>query len=525
MSYNSPKDEKSFAGLETSAHGVVHTVHVQEKLIDEAAHFSLGREIDPNEALRVRKKIDRHILPMMCVLYWIQFMDKTTLGSSAILGIRTDTHLNANEYNWLGTVFYISYLIFEYPQNMALQRFPVGKWMSLNIFIWSIALASQAACKDFAGLFVLRFIMGMYEGSITAGFLIVTSMFYTRREQRQRVGYWFLMNGTAQIITGFLSFGVLHIKNSRLHPWQWFMIITGIMTLFLAISFWLLFPDSPTTAWFLTHEERKIAVERIKVNQTGIGNKKFKMEQVIECMKEPKTWLFALFSCLDNIPNSLTNQRQIIINSFGFTTLQTTLLGCVDGSIEIFTILAGVFLVSKFKNAIAWVGILFFMPSIVGTILETSLPGNDKIGLLLSYWTTGVCTTGFVLSLSWVNAVTAGHTKRITMNAIMLSAYCIGNIVGPQMWQARFAPRNRVPWIVIAVCYTICPFLLWWIRIILSNENKRRDAEAESRSVDSESKDVYVEETLNDGTVVEVKVDKAFLDLTDIQNRDFRYVL
>ena len=29
----------------------------------------------------------------------------------------------------LGTIFYVSYLLFEYPQNLALQRFPVGKWM------------------------------------------------------------------------------------------------------------------------------------------------------------------------------------------------------------------------------------------------------------------------------------------------------------------------------------------------------------------------------------------------------------
>lgn len=30
----------------------------------------------------------------------------------------------------------------------------------------------------------------MCEGSITAGFMIVTSMFYTRKEQTLRVGYW-----------------------------------------------------------------------------------------------------------------------------------------------------------------------------------------------------------------------------------------------------------------------------------------------------------------------------------------------
>ena len=54
-------------------------------------------------------------------------------------------------------------------------------------------------------------------------------------------------------------------------------------------------------------------------------------------MLDPKTWLFALFSAVDNIPNSLTNQRQIIVSSFGFSNLQTTLLGCVDGFIEIVT--------------------------------------------------------------------------------------------------------------------------------------------------------------------------------------------
>jgi hypothetical protein len=64
--------------------------------------------------------------------------------------------------------------------------------------------------------------------------------------------------------------------------------------------------------------------------------------RMIEALTDPKTWLFALFSALDNIPNSLTNQRQIIVSGFGFSVLQTTLLGCVDGMVEILTIFTGV---------------------------------------------------------------------------------------------------------------------------------------------------------------------------------------
>jgi hypothetical protein len=73
------------------------------------------------------------------------FADKTTLGQSAVLGLqcafylssqsilkfqhRKGAHLTQNQFNWLGTIFYLSYLVFIYPQSLALQRFPVAKWM------------------------------------------------------------------------------------------------------------------------------------------------------------------------------------------------------------------------------------------------------------------------------------------------------------------------------------------------------------------------------------------------------------
>ncbi|KAI0944706.1 hypothetical protein AcW1_002354 [Taiwanofungus camphoratus] len=500
----------------------VHVAVVTEQ-VDTGAQLVAGTEmeVDPKEALRIRRKIDRHLMPLMCILYWIQFMDKTTLGSAAILGIKKATHLTTSQYNWLGTIFYLSYLVFEYPQNLALQRFPVGKWMSANIFVWGVALCCHAACKNFGGLFACRFFLGMCEGSITAGFMIVTSMFYTRAEQTLRVGYWFLMNGTAQIVIGFISFGVLHAKSGRFQPWQWLVIITGLLTLITAVAFWLMFPDSPTTAWFLTPEERVTAVQRIKANQTGVENKRFKKEQFYEALRDPKTWLFALFSAFDNVPNSLTNQQQIIMSSFGFTDLQTTLLGIVSGFVEIATIFTGVQIASRLKNARAWVGFFYYFPTILGILLVNLLPWHDKVGLLFGQWMTGISVTAFVLALSWLTNVTAGHTKKVTVNAIMLIAYCVGNAAGPFMWQSKYVPRNHIPWAIIGICYACCMFLLLVIRFILARENKRRDAEPPDTTYD----DVYIEVVLPDGKRVERKVEKEYLDLTDIQNRDFRYVL
>ena len=116
-------------------------------------------------------------------------------------------------------------------------------------------------------------------------------------------------------------------------------------------------------------------------------------DRFYEALADPKTWLFALFSCLDNIPNSLTNQRQIIVASFGFTNLQTTLLGCVDGIIEIVTIFTGVKLAARLPNSIAYVGAIYFIPNLLGVLLLNFLPWENKVGLLFSQWLTGELDT------------------------------------------------------------------------------------------------------------------------------------
>ncbi|KAI0066401.1 MFS general substrate transporter [Artomyces pyxidatus] len=499
-----------------------HGVSIDAKEADTGAVLVAGETVvlDRAENARIRRKIDRHLLPLMCTLYIIQFMDKNTLSSSAILGIRTSAHLTPNQYNWLGTIFYLSYLLFEYPQNLALQRFPVGKWMSLNILVWAIALICHIACTSFRDLFVVRMILGICEGSITAGFMIVSSMFYTRNEQTVRVGIWFSMNGIGTIIASFIAFGSLHIHTKNFQPWQWLMLITGILTLFTAVAFYYFFPDSPTNAWFLTPEEKIKAVHRIQENQTGIENKSFKKEQMIEAVKDIKTWLFALYCVVANLPNGLIYQRQIIVSSFGFSNLQTTLLGCVDGVIQIIAIYTGVWAASHIPNSRAWVSIIYYIPNILGALLVTLLPWSRKVGLLWAMWLTDINSASFVIFLGWVSQATAGHTKKVTTNAIILSAYCIGQAVAPFLWQAKYKPRYYVPWIICGVSYICCLVILYSMRVFLIARNKRRDAEPH----DDTYEDVYVLKMDKDGKYTEVRVDKEFLDLTDKQNRDFRYV-
>lgn len=86
-------------------------------------------------------------------------------------------------------------------------------------------------------------------------------------------------------------------------------------------------PDSPVTAKGLTEREKRIAVERLRDNQTGIENKHLKWYQVREAFTDYKTYLFFLLGCVCNSPNGVvSNFGTIIIKGFGFSTLVTTLM-------------------------------------------------------------------------------------------------------------------------------------------------------------------------------------------------------
>jgi sugar phosphate permease len=76
------------------------------------------------------------------------------------------------------------------------------------------------------------------------------------------------------------------------------MIITGLLTLVVSVIFWFTFPDSPTTAWFLTPDERVQAVQRIKGNQAGVENKTWKRNQFLEALRDRKIWLCFFFAAL-----------------------------------------------------------------------------------------------------------------------------------------------------------------------------------------------------------------------------------
>ena len=98
----------------------------------------------------------------------LQYLDKTALSYASSMGIKTDIHMSASEYSWTGSIFYIGYLVFEYPDNRLMQRFPLGKYISISVILWGMILSATAGTYNPTGVLVVRFFLGGLEGAVTA---------------------------------------------------------------------------------------------------------------------------------------------------------------------------------------------------------------------------------------------------------------------------------------------------------------------------------------------------------------------
>lgn len=224
----------------------------------------------------------------------LNFLDKTCISYASVMGLKKDLGLQGQQYSWLGkfsvesidflldannhsgSMFYFGYLIWEYPTNRLLQRLPLGKYSSFNVIAWGITLTCFSAVSNFSGALAVRFFLGLFEAAVTPGFALFTSQWYTKEEQGFRTGIWFSFNGWAQILGGLVAYGIARgteAHGSSIEPWKIVFLAIGLLTVVVGVIFLFFMPDNQLNARFLTKDERLLAVERVRVNQQGIGNK------------------------------------------------------------------------------------------------------------------------------------------------------------------------------------------------------------------------------------------------------------
>lgn len=66
----------------------------------------------------------------MAVTYLFQFLDKSALGFTAIMGLREDLGMVVTDFSWANGIYYFGYLVSSYPAGVFMIKLPVAKFIS-----------------------------------------------------------------------------------------------------------------------------------------------------------------------------------------------------------------------------------------------------------------------------------------------------------------------------------------------------------------------------------------------------------
>jgi sugar phosphate permease len=274
------------------------------------------------------------------------------------------------QFAWLTTCIYLAILVVEYPINWTIQRVPVAKFLGINIMLWSTTLCLHAVSFTFPSIVAIRTLLGIFEAVCQPTFLIMSSIWYKRSEQAQVITYWYMMNGAQQMVGGLLAYAFSQIQHpslgtggtAKIRSWQAIFITYGSFSFLwgIFVLYWL--PDSPMRAKCFSEEDKKLMVERVRSNQTGLQNKVFRAYQLKEALTDPQTYCYMLIQICTTLPTSgLGAFYNIIIKGLSFTTLQTQLLAMVLGAVIIFTLMTSAWMTKRFNQNL-YTMLIFMIP-------------------------------------------------------------------------------------------------------------------------------------------------------------------
>ncbi|KAG7752878.1 hypothetical protein KL947_005393, partial [Ogataea haglerorum] len=457
------------------------------------------------EYAALRRKTDLMILPLISLIYGVQYMDKSTTSFAAIMGLRADLHMAGQQYSWTTTAFYLAFLAAVFPLSRCLQRFPLVKTTAACVILWGVVLACHAACSNYAGFLVCRVLLGALESAVTPGFVLLSAKWYRQEESFLRTVVYYSNNGFGTILGCAIAYGCyVHAAAYSIAAWKVLFVVTGAVTVVLGALLLVHVPDNPPDAWFLSARERVLVFQRVKDSRQGYGSPEWKWYQFRESLADPRTWLGFLYAFSSNIPNGgLGSFMSILLSdSLQYGDKKSLLMRMPGGAVETVGLVAFALLVGRFPYRIA-ISALVTVVVIAGScMLAFATNTRAQLAGLYLY---SLSPIGMICFLSLFGANTLGYSKKVTSQAILLIGYCVGNLVGPQTFLSREAPGYHSAKIAIVVCYVFSLFCLFALLAVNYLDNKRRDR------LESSSPPPAVENI-------------EFSDLTDYEMPGFRYL-
>ncbi|KAH8666318.1 major facilitator superfamily transporter [Xylariales sp. PMI_506] len=440
-----------------------------------------SHDIDPELERRVVRKIDRVLVPLVTALYLMSFLDRSNIGNAQTAGLSASLGMSDAQYQWLLTIFYIPYILFEWFALMW-KAIPPHIWATICVLVWGLAATLQASAFNWAGLMVCRWFMAMAEAGYGPGIPYLLSFFYKRHELGFRCGIFLSAAPLATTFAGALAYGITS-GHPAIPNWKVLFIVEGLPSIVLAAIAFKFLPDSPDTARFLNAEEIQAAKTRA-IQQTGsegterVGGVNIK--EILRSLADVKTWILPLmyFSCNVSF-SSLPVFLPTILQNMGFTAINAQGLSAPPYFLSFLICIVSTWIADRTRQR----GLM---------IIGLSLIAGVGYILLATVKSVGVCYFGVFLAaagvfpaisniLPWTLNNQGTDSKRGAGIALLNIIGQCGPILGTRIFPTSTAPYYVKGMSICAAFMFFNALLAFILRSYLVWENKKfeeRDAAA-----------------------------------------------
>lgn len=445
---------------------------------DAAIDFASG-EVEPQgfdqaATKKLLRRLDWHIIPFMSLIYLLCFLDRTNIGNARLDHLEQDLKLHGLQYNDCLAVLFPFYIAAEIPSNIMMKRTRPSIWLTFIMFFWSLAMICQGFVTNYSGLMATRVFLGVFEGGLFPGVNYYITQWYVRNECGFRMALFFSAATLAGAFGGILARGIAEMSGvGGKAAWSWIFILEGLLSILVSIiAYWCIY-DYPSTASFLSDEERDEVQRRLHADHGHLSND-FDMKYVFQALTDWKIYIFMLICMAGFCPiYSFALFLPTIIKNMGYTANDAQLMSVPPYVCAcFFTIIASWYADKVRKRGVFLLG--FQLVAIAGfaMLAATAKPSVQYAGTVLA--AIGIYPQ-IPLGMAWNSGNIGGSLKRGTGIAMQVMGGNCGGIIASYVYLSRDGPRfiigHSILIGIVSMAFFLTLFMSTWCRL----ENARRD--------------------------------------------------
>ncbi|KAK5135723.1 hypothetical protein LTR08_004709 [Meristemomyces frigidus] len=487
---NGPLHEKGHVGHEE----VVHD-HDLAKDVDAEELHHLGHLSEEELLLekKLKRKIDSLIMPLVILVYLMNYIDRNNYAAARLQGLEEDLHLHGSQYQTGLSILFVGYVLMQVPSNAMLNFSGRPSWY-LGFFttVWGLVSLLTSQVHNFGEIVACRFILGLVEAPFFAGVLFYLSKWYTKSELNLRMSIFYSGSLLSGAFGNLIAAGILSglAGKQGLAAWQWLYIIEGSITMGVGIAIVFFLPDFPHTWKLLTPELKAVANRRMALDaaeadiDTEGGMSQLRGIKAAFC--DPKTYLLAIMYHGTTGAAGFQNFFPSLTKTLGYSSTISLVLVAPPYLFMVAWSMCHGIMSDRFKNRF-WFFMypipLVFAGALIFMFCDGFGPRYFSLFLLVFIF----ATNGTIYA--WIaNAIPRPPAKRAAALAFVNSVGNAASIWTPFTYSAADAPHYKVAMginIGLTGMSAICAVLL---RIMLTKQNNRlarmENADAELTEAD-----------------------------------------